>query len=95
VLTGIGLVFRSLISCVLLRFNCKQKILVSRVCCNKGGVTKLIEDLALELGCSVGCLWGNLRELRKIGLVCGGDLTELGEAVCLELKMKGGELNGK
>jgi len=92
VLTDIGLVLRSLISCAKLRLNCKQRILICRIC--GGSITRLIEDLALELDCSVGCLWGNLRELSEIGLVCGGELTELGKVVCLELKVLrgGGEL---
>lgn|GEM_PF-1320558 len=88
-LTNIGLVLRSLISCAQLRLNCKQKILIHRICGNNLSVTRLVESLALELDCSIGCLWGNLRELRAIGLVCGGGLTELGEVVYLEL-MKGG-----
>jgi len=89
VLTNIGLVLRSLISCALLRLNCKQKILICRVCSEKR-ITCLIEELALELNCSVGCLWGNLRELKEIGLVKNGGLTKLGEIVFSELK--GGNL---
>ena len=111
VLASIGLVLESLISCVRLRLNSKQKILICRVSFNEGGVSKLIEDLAVELDCSAGCLWGNLRELKEIGLVSGGGLTELGEIVCLELRvsskmirsksingfnfLKGGDENGR
>lgn len=86
---SIGLVLRSLISCARLRLNCKQKILICKICSDKR-ITCLIEELADELKCSVGCLWGNLRELREIGLVDGNSLTELGEKVCINLK--GGDL---
>ncbi len=82
------MVLRSLISCAKLRLNSKQKILICRI--GGLGITRLIEDLAIELDCSVGCLWGNLRELREIGFICGNDLTELGEVVFYELK--GGDL---
>ncbi len=90
-LTSIGLVLESLISCARLRLNSKQRILVCRI--NGEGITELVQGLADELDCSVGCLWGNLRELREIGLVDGNELTELGGVVCSELRnLKGGDL---
>ncbi len=92
-LTSIGLVLESLISCARLRLNCKQRILILEIYGSDSGITELIDGLALRLECSVGCLWGNLRELSEIGLVEDGILTEIGEVVYLELEgLKGGGL---
>lgn len=96
-LTSIGLVLRNLISCVRLKLNFKQKVLICRVFqldsfdikrADVYGVVTFIEALAFE--CFIRCLWGDLREPWEIGLICNDGLTELGDLVCS--KLKGGEI---
>lgn len=75
-----------------MRLNVKQKILFERLFLNKNKISCFVENLASELNCSEGCLWGNLRELKKLGLAEDNRVSDLGALVLSE--MKGGGKNG-
>lgn len=78
-----------------MRLNVKQKILLGRIYSGNEKISYCVENLACELGCSEGCLWGNLRELKKLGLVENGVVSDLGRIVCEELGvLKGGGEDG-
>jgi len=67
------------------RLTSKQKLIVCHIENNKpnSNVTKLVLQLAEELGCSKSTIWNNLNSLKRAGLVSYSSASNKGRRIML------------